>query len=89
MGTIKSNGPYQRFFCMAWAEDLSAFGQHQKFLLHARKTSGTLGKRKAFLVWTKWVSCAGSGSLSDNKIHFILRTRKVKQSYNKLCMDLN
>lgn len=49
-GTIKSNGPCQRVFRMAWAEDVSAFAQHQKFLLHARKTSGTLGKRKAFLV---------------------------------------
>ena len=45
---------------MAWAEDVSAFGQHQKFLLHVRKPCGTLGKRKAFLVGTKWVSCASS-----------------------------
>ena len=46
MGTIKSNGPHQRFFCMAWAKDLSAFGQHQKFLLHARKI---WAKEKLFL----------------------------------------
>ena len=50
MGTIKSNGPCQRFFRMAWSENVSALGQHQKFLLHVRKTSGTLGKREAFLV---------------------------------------
>ena len=26
------------------AEDVSAFGQHQRFPLHARKTSGTQGR---------------------------------------------
>ena len=43
---VKSTAPCQRVFSRlrTTAKDVSAFGQHQKFPPHLRKTSGTQGK---------------------------------------------